>query len=357
MTGSRELGDVTERGLLTIDDRATVLEVVDAFVSGERALTGLDLYYELERATPLLEFHTMIREGPRNSTISGLQQSYGDHNRLLMLGLDKLVEGDLEWLRSRLEHEGCVTDDELIACFASVQALDLTPRVAVALWLAGALHDCGMLCGRGSYVDVEDGLVLSRDVIDALCPAHLRPLAYFVIHHHDYIKDVFLGEAPVTFVADELDALDVDIRPTALAALGLVQIAGAASLGDGRLGAFRMEIARACFDGTALDDRTPETRLGRLLAREPSAAPPIAGDSTTTLGSLEPFLRAAALHGWHRDAAASGVDERIQRLHAFASAWEAHGRPEHLVLSPVGTGTGMREETALNGTRVLVLDA
>ena len=64
----------------------------------------------------------------------------------------------------------------------------------VALWLAAALHDCGMLCGRGAYVDVEDGVVLSRPIIDALCPEDLHDLATFVLHHHDYIKGVFLGE-------------------------------------------------------------------------------------------------------------------------------------------------------------------
>ena len=54
-------------------------------------LTGLELYYALERSTPLLQFHAILRDGPQNRDGSGLQQSYGDHNRLLMLGLDKLL--------------------------------------------------------------------------------------------------------------------------------------------------------------------------------------------------------------------------------------------------------------------------
>ena len=105
----------------------------------------------------------------------------------------------------------------------------------MALWLAAALHDCGMLCGRGAYVDVEDGIVLSRDLIDVLCPGPLRDLALCVLHHHDYIKGVFLGEVPAATVADDIEALVPALQPVAMAGLGLVQVAGAASLGEGRL--------------------------------------------------------------------------------------------------------------------------
>jgi len=94
------------------------------------------------------------------------------------------------------DHEDPVDDDALRRCCASIAALDLSRETLVALWLGAALHDCGMLSGRGAYVDVEDGVVLSRPIIDALCPEHLRDLSTFVLHHHDYIKGVFLGEVP-----------------------------------------------------------------------------------------------------------------------------------------------------------------
>ena len=77
-----------------------------------------------------------------------------------------------------------------------------------------------------------------------------------LIRHHDYIKDVFLGEVPAAAVAQELETLDETLRRTVLAALGLVQIAGAASLGVGRLTAFRVRVFHRCLDGTALDDRS-----------------------------------------------------------------------------------------------------
>ncbi|MGH9134470.1 MAG: hypothetical protein ACRDZZ_11070, partial [Ilumatobacteraceae bacterium] len=262
--------------------------IIDAFRRGDEALTALGLYYELERATPLIELHTMLRDGPRNRAGNGLQQSYGDHNRLLMFGLDKLVAGDLDWYRGRVDADDPVVDADLAEVLHAVTRLDLTRDALVALWLAGALHDCGMLAGSSATVDVEDGVVIGREVIDALCPADLRDLAVFALRHHDYIKDVYLGEVPVTLVADDLDELDAALRPVALGALGLVQVAGAASLGVGRLSAFRVRIFHHCLDGTVLEDGSRASRLGRLLASVPEI---VDGDS------LDPALGAERAYG------------------------------------------------------------
>jgi hypothetical protein len=221
--------------VVRLDDPVPLRRAIDAYLDGSAELTGLDLYYELERTTSLLTFHTMLRTGPRNRARSGLQQSYGDHNRLLMLALDRLVAGDLEWFRARIDADDPVDDDALTRCLERVVALRVPRDQLVALWLGAALHDCGMLCGRGASVDVEDGVVLSRPLIDAVCPEPVRDLARFVLHHHDYIKDVFRGEVPAALVAGEHDALPAELRPVGLAGLGLVQVAGSASLGEGRL--------------------------------------------------------------------------------------------------------------------------
>lgn len=283
---------------------------IAAFVAGSVTLTGLDLYLLLERATSLLTFHTMLRLGPQNRTRSGLQQSYGDHNRLLLLGLDKIEEGDLAWYRSRLEQPSETSDEELLDCFASVRALGLTASLRIAMWLAAALHDCGMLAGGGPTIDVEDGVELSREVVTALCPGGLWELSLFLVRNHDYIKDVFLGEVPVSFIADQRERLVPSLRDVALAALGMVQVAGAASLGDGRLSRFRMEIFRRCFDGRVLADRSAGTRLARLfgvpylevagaISREWETA---FGDGAAQGGetSLRRFLERIPVHGWHR---------------------------------------------------------
>jgi hypothetical protein len=363
---------VTLPPVISIDDRAPLDAVVDAFLAGREDLTGLGLYYLLERSTPLLEFHTMIREGERNREANGLQQSYGDHNRLLMLGLDKLVEGDLDWYRRRLDGAGDVSDESLVACFDAVAGLSLPREALVALWLGAALHDAGMLCGRGAYVDVEDGVVLARALIDALCPDGLQDLSEFVLHHHDYIKSVFLGEVPTALVADALDALDPVLQPVASAGLGLVQVAGAASLGEGRLGSFRIGIFERCFAGEALDDRSALTRLARLLATAPSATPPGLDDASAALDRVDPAVRAsleslferASLHAWHRVAAPLDSVDRMQLLAALAECW-ATSDAAHVALAlddgsevgarPLGSLEG-RVDVALSGARILTVE-
>jgi hypothetical protein len=347
---------------ITVDDAGFITDTIDAFRSGECELTGLALYYALERVTPLVEFHTMLREGPKNRDANGLQQSYGDHNRLLMLGLDNLVVGNLDWLRSRVDDPD-VTDTDLRGVLGEVAALDLPRDALVALWLACALHDCGMLCGRGSYVDVEDGLVISHDVIEALCPQQLRSLAYFALHHHDYIKDVFLGEVPVSVITDELVELDVHLRATALAALGLVQVAGAASLGVGRLGAFRIAIFHRCIDGGVLDDASRETRIARLISDTPELLVDGPEGVETALDSLDTpqrdvlgqFLDSTSLHGWHRALAGTRRADRMDTLVDIATRARDSGA-DAVVLAP-GRGATACVETALSGCRLLVTSA
>jgi hypothetical protein len=291
---------------------------IDAFLVGAEPLTGLDLYFLLERATSLVEFHTMLRLGPQNRTRSGLQQSYGDHNRLLQLGLDRLEEGDLEWYRSRLEQSGEISDGELLDCFAAIRALGLTAPQRVAMWLAAALHDCGMLAGHGLGIDVEDGVELGRGMMSALCPGELQELALFVVRNHDYIKDVFLGEVPTSFIGDQVERLAPSLRDAALAGLGMVQVAGAASLGDGRLSRFRLEIFHRCFDRRVLADRSAGTRLARLLEPQQLDVPQAISlrweaaieDPPGGATSLRRFLERIPVHGWHRRWVGSGASVR-----------------------------------------------
>jgi hypothetical protein len=343
---------VTDSSGIRIADGGTTSAVVDAFRRGHGTLTALGLYYALERSTPLLEFHTYLREGPQNCDGNGLQQSYGDHNRLLMLALDKLVTGDLDWYRDRVDSENGVTDAELAEMLGTAARLDLSRDALVAVWLAGALHDCGMLAGRGAAVDVEDGVVIGREVVDALCPPELRGLALFVLRHHDYVKDVFLGEVPAVSVSDELEKLDATLRSTALAALGLVQVAGAASLGVGRLNAFRLRIFRRCLDGTALADQSRSTRLARLLSPLPERrVEPVRGDDAS---GIESFLEHVPVHRWHRVFAGAGREQRLEKLAEIDARWAASEADRVVVLGPDLASPG-RVDTARSGSRVLLL--
>ena len=346
---------------------------LDAFVDAREPLSGLDLYLLVERATSLLDFHTRFRRGAKNRMASGLQQSYGDHNRLLLLGLDKLVASDLAWYRTRLESPDEVPDEALRECFAAVRSLGLTRTVCAALWLAAAMHDCGMLQDRGAGVDVEDGVEIARAVIDVLCPAELRPLASFVIRNHDYIKDVFHGEMPVGFVAAGLERLEPSLQATALAALGMVQVAGAASLGEGRLSRFRVEVFRRCFDGRALADGTVGARIARLLeppqldvsptrARQCDAAM----DDGSDTEAFRRFVERVPLHGWHRAAASSdgSMRHQLSLLRAVARRFDAEfADHDHVVLRPgVALATGSSGLAApctsaelRNGTRAMMI--
>jgi hypothetical protein len=340
---------VTNSTGIRIAEGDAIHAVVDAFRRGHRNLTGLELYYALERSTPLVEFHTYLRDGPQNRDANGLQQSYGDHNRLLMLGLDELLAGDVDWYRQRVDPEDGVTDAALTELLDTAASLDLSRDTLVAVWPAGALHDCGMLAGRGAAVDVEDGVAIGREVVEALCPRELRELACFVLRHHDYIKDVFLGEVPAVSVSHELEQLDATLRATALTALGLVQVAGAASLGLGRLTPFRVRIFRRCVDGSALDDQSRSTRLARLLAPDPERrVEPVGVDAAP----IEPLLERVAVHRWHRVFADAGREQRLEKLEEINARWAAEEADRVVVLGPDLAAPG-RVDTARNGSRVL----
>lgn len=340
---------------LTVHDPDSLHAVVEGHLTGAHGLSGLDLYYALERSTSLLEFHTMLREGERNRTRDGLQQSYGDHNRLLMLALDRLLAGDVDWLRAHATAGTTVDEDALVSCARTAAALDPAPEVEVALWLGAALHDCGMLCGQGAHVDVEDGVDIARPVLAEFCPAATRALAEFALRHHDYVKDAFLGEVPVSLVADDLARLDPDQQPLGLVALGLIQVAGASSLGEGRLTDFRLAIFHACVAGTALADRSTGLRLARLLAPAPDtpgtdgAVPSgheVAAARSTLDGlprgdrvALEPFLECTAVHGWHAFVRDAPPPARLRSLVDLAVRNREWGA-DHLVISDALRATG-----------------
>ena len=360
-----------ERALASRAALAVPRERLDAFLGGSRPLTGLELYLLLERHTRLLEFHAMLRPGPANRLRSGLQQSYGDHNRLLLVGLDKLEAGDLAWYRGRLERPGEVADAELVECFAAVRSLGLTPSLKVALWLGGALHDCGKLAGDPHGVDAESGVAVGATIVSALCPDGLGDLALFVVRNHDAVKDLFFGEVPLAFLGDQLDRLAPGLRPLALAALGMVQVTGAASLGEGRLSSFRVEIFRRCFDGRTLGDRSAGARLARLMeAPQLDVSPEIAGRWSGDASPLRSFLDRIPLHGWHRRWLGAGAapESKLIALRSIAERFGADFGGHHHVVIGSGVDLGSattpgwrlppcRSTSFRNGTRAMVIGA
>lgn len=361
--------------LITIEPSLlpAIRERIEAYITGQHDLTGIEFYYLLEQATPLREFHFMVRRGPKNQSRSGLQQSYGDHNRLLLFGLDQLIASDVAWCRSRLEHAGSVSEQRMVECLRRVEMLELTREERLALWIGAAMHDCGMLGQHASDVDVEDGVVLASHVIDALCPPALIPLAIFAVRNHDYIKQVFTGEVPAQFIRAQMDEFPDQLRYKATVALGMVQVAGAASLGEGRLTPFRMAIFEACASGRALDLTPPAIRLAALLGtgEEGEGSVPIdvasgllTGLHPTTYTEFQAFLEQALVHQWHklvRSSPDSTIKTRWCLLREISKVW-VERRVNHLVVTSSAIDDCrdrplriVEEQQLLNGTKALVL--
>lgn len=280
-------------------------------------LSALDLYLALEAATPLLGFHTMARRGPRNRQRNGLQQTYGDHNRLLALGLDRLVAGDVDWLLGRADPADPPSRDSLEEACRHVAALDIDRETAVALWLAAAFHDVGMLVDADTGLDVEHAGELALPFVEELGFGDRWLLVSFVIRHHDYVRDVYSGEVPAAVIEADLEPLDVPERHVALTALGMVQIAGSASLGEGRLSAHRVGIMLRCATGAVLDDVDAAGRVARLVEGRAldidEASRRRAALWTTGAGYVGgDFWNRVLLHGWGhvRAAAADEGDDR-----------------------------------------------
>src|ERR1700685_2501749 len=86
-------------------DRATDYDVVSevgelgrSFIQGGQRLSAVEVCLHLEKCTPLLLFHLLPRKGTRNQLRSGLQQSYGDHIRVLSRAIEVLAACDAKWL-------------------------------------------------------------------------------------------------------------------------------------------------------------------------------------------------------------------------------------------------------------------
>ena len=135
--------------------------------------------------------------------------------------------------------------------------------------------------------------------------------------------DLRADAQPARGEGDALGVIPGARRDDSPRALGCVQVAGAASLGEGRLGSFRVDIFERCQAGTALDDRRISTRLARLLATTPqTAAPPEAAASLpcfcSTAVSAARSIRASLFSG---TAASQGCRLRVRyRLRSNSAA-------------------------------------
>jgi len=353
-------------------DRATDYDVVSevgelgrSFIQGAQRLSALDLCLHLEKCTPLLLFHLLPRKGTRNQLRSGLQQSYGDHIRVLSHAIDVLATCDAKWLLGRAASTGEVDERTMAKCCADFASLRVQPEEQFSLWLAACLHDYGKLGGRPFGLDAEDAVTLAAPLLDRTCPGSTRSLVEFVVRNHDIIEYVWAGETPPEYINHQLANLVPAQQKLALAFLGVIQLTGAASLGEGRVTSRKAAIFSDCLNGQIVQSSTVELRLARLIGGEQRfVSPEILARirerwrlySRDDRELLENFLSTAVMRGWE---AVRGILKRyysqetdvekaaINILTSLVPAWHRAGCAGFVILGSAFAG---KVESALSAT-------
>lgn len=370
---------------------AQLRENLGQYVAGKVELRAVDFYYRLERCTPLMLFHMFPRKGQRNQHRNGLQQSYGDHIRLLMYGFDVMDNGDLDWLmQRRWEAPIDVDEQDLKDCIQAYGQLSLSRADKASMWIAGALHDYGKIHRRGFGLDAEDAEPLCNILLDELCDPSLHDFIAFGIRNHDLIEYVVTGETPTSFIARAVEDLPQTVRRLAMPLLGIIQLTGAASLGEGRITRTKVEIYNRCLDGEIIADQSVEARLGRLFYGDQVVVDTEAREKIPAiLERLSPaeqellwgFLGNVVLHDWvdlraavldGQSATAQAEETLIRSLIAAARLWETQFSDHTHVVFDNGAGALLKSVTngheegdgfamramstrLLNDTRALIL--
>jgi hypothetical protein len=248
------------------DGLANLKKRIEEYIAGQRELTALEFYLAFEQASVLVLLHTFLRRGERNRHANGLQQTYGDHIRLMMLGFDMFDRSDIGWLmKRRWRNPIDVEQAELEDSVKRYHDLKLSRSERIAIWIASALHDYGKIFRRGYGLDAEDAAPLCDTLVEALSPDGMVELIHYGIRNHDLIEHTVTGDTPACFIKEPIEGLPEDKRARALPMLALIQQIGAASLGEGRLARAKLDIYNACLSGDIVDDGSAEARFGRLL--------------------------------------------------------------------------------------------
>lgn len=347
----------------SITDAGALAQLAADLGSATPPTSALEFYLRLERSTRLLDLHLLPRKGLRNQYRSGIQQSYGDHCRLLMLGIDRLDSLNGEWFLQRGDPADPPGEPLLRDCLRRYEGRRHDGD-RIAMWLAAGLHDFGKLHQTAYRVDAEDAVLLVASILDALCAPESRGLVEFGIRFHDLIEHVSTGEVPVKTLRDALLLLPPGQHSLALMILGVLQLAGAASLGEGRVNNRKLNLFADCLDQTALSDLPPKARLQRLLS---------AGDDSaqneavwlTHRDSLAEFIDGVSILGWHAMWHSDNDRSILQRadcLLMIADTWKRHfPRSTYVILSselrPAAMTTPSLDSRAItlaNGKEVVI---
>jgi hypothetical protein len=336
------------------DGLANLKKSIDEYIAGQRELTALEFYLAFEQASLLLLFHAFPRRGERNRHANGLQQTYGDHIRLMMLGFDMFDRSDIGWLMKRRWHDPVDVDQpELEDSIKRYHDLNLTRSEKAAYWTATALHDYGKIFRRGYGLDAEDAAPLCDKLVEVLAPDGMVELINYGIRNHDLIEHTVTGDTPARFIKEPIETLPEGVRARAMPMLALIQHIGAASLGDGRVSKSKLDIYNACLSGDIVADDSVEARLGRFLfgakavpdaSAKARASAVLAGLTAADRTPLTKLLDGTLVLGWNnvREAILADEDDNMSKalprlvktLLLVGRSWsEQSTRPSHVVLA------------------------
>jgi hypothetical protein len=337
------LGDALDDSILeTAHQRITELSEQDS-VEG-----ALRTCYSLEEATPLVLLNLIRRRGDRNQLRSGLQQTYGDHTRMLCHSIDKMLMGDVDWLWDRVWQPSDIAYQEIVERVEQIQAIEMTKTDRMKLWIAAALHDYGKLYGRRDGLDPEDAATLVKPIISPwLTETDVQDIQY-IIRNHDAVEYVRTGETATSTIANRPNRQP--LRVSLLNAyLALIQFCGAASLGEGRIVPSKVDIFDRCLSNQNALPTNTLLRLGLLCGPSDD---PIHGFRSAMLyepystidvsNALSGLLESASLHGWadmrialHTratvDDAANGL---MVLLSLTADRWLEMNECKHIIFRP-----------------------
>jgi hypothetical protein len=349
--------------------------------SRQNALTS---YRVLETSTPLHVLHIFLRSAPRNVLSVGLRQSYGDHTRMLCLGIDRIFAGEYEWLEKRALTPRSLRDIDLAGALDGAREIFGDEECRAALGVAAALHDYGKLLARPDGLDSEDTVGLVAELIRPWrFDEQVVSLIGFWIRYHDLIEHVQNGEGCGAAILSDLDSLPGSLRPQALSGLGLIQVAGACSLGDGRLVSDKVKLLQILLaDREHYLGLSPKERLDRLISERVErddgfaflATERIATSAAVSDRELAMMMDTVHLHGWARARSSAWTNSRpevakmrlAQVLHRIAECWYSGvSVARHILLVGVypsvsdPTGWNCRSVTEFNlmsGRDCLVVD-
>jgi hypothetical protein len=333
---------------------ANLKKRVDEYIAGQRELTAMEFYLAFEQASALMLFHAFPRAGERNRHANGLQQTYGDHIRLMMLGFDMLDRSDIGWLMERRWRNPIdVEQPQFEDSIKRYHDLNLSRSEPVAIWTASALHDYAKIYRRGYGLDAEDAVPLCDKLIEVLSPDGMVEFIRYGIRNHDLIEHTVTGDTPARFIKEPIETLPEGVRTRALPMLALIQHIGAASLGDGRISKSKLDIYNACLSGDIVADESVEARLGRFLFG-PQAVPDasakaragavLAGLNAADRTLLTKLLDGTPVLGWNNvreailadedDDESKAVPRLVKTLLLVGRSWsEQSTRPSHVVLA------------------------